>query len=613
MRLLTAAFIVIASFAAAAPAEIEIEAKEPNAYTHLNVRNNPRDFQFAIISDRTGGERAGKFREGVRKINLLHPEFVMSVGDGIEGYTENLEQMHREWDELDAIMSEFDAPFFYVPGNHDISNAVMLEEWQKRYGSPFYHFRYQDVLFIILNSEDPPPKQLSDDQLAFIESTLQEHDDVRWTLFFMHVPLWGFDHPTNWEKVEAMIADRPYTVFAGHTHNYMKTERQGRRYIVLATTGGGSQLLGPANGTFDQVAWVTMTDEGPVLANLFLNGIWNENVRTPEVVGLVRPLEQGLALQTSPIHVEDETFARGTSTVTLANPADRPMLLEAWVHTPPGVAVTPTFIRRELSGKENATVELRIEAATALPWLAMAAPHIEYRMVYDVEGREPLEYRLRHQLLVDGPISCAPVDATVDGELKEWPGLRLSGSQPAQIDHALHSWQGTGDGSFRFDAGYDDEFVYIAVHVSDDDLLFREREEAFRKDGIEIRLDARPAEERRERPARDSNDPENDTNVLMLGVSLSGDDNETTLYKRDHLPEGVQATAARVEGGYVVEAAVPVSYLNDHQGGDWEDFRLNVTQYDYDDGYSYPRVTLWWRPNWNSIQDYPESGTFVRN
>ena len=594
--------------AAAQSPQIQIDPAEPNAYTHLDVKNNPRDFQFAIISDRTGGERAGKFREGVHKLNLLKPEFVMSVGDGIEGYTEDPAEMDREWDELDGIMAESEAPFFYVPGNHDISNEYMLQAWKARYGSPYYSFVYQDVLFIILNSEDPPPKQLSDEQLAFVQETLDKHPDVRWTFFFMHVPLWQFDHPTNWENIEAIVADRNYTVFAGHTHDYLKTKRQGQKYIILATTGGGSQLMGPAQGEFDQVAWVTMTDDGPVVANLLLNGIWNENVRTPEVVDLVRPLEDGSAITSTPILVDGDTFKSGVSTVTLTNPADRPMDIEAWVHAQPNLTVSPSHIGQTVAPKSTATVSIAVATESPGPWLTFGGPVIDYRITYAVEDREPLEYTQRHTVMIDGPIACMPVKA-VDGGMKLLPNACTN---PAVIDQALQSWHGPADSSFRFGTGYDKDFVYVALDVTDDDMLFRDREEASRKDGVEIRLDARPADIRRTAPASAINDPEKSKDVLLLGLSLDESAEVTTVYKQGFLPKGTKAKATKVDGGYVVEAAVPVTYLNEMQGGAWKDFRLNITVHDYDEGYSYPRVALWWRPDWNSPQNYPESGTFVR-
>ena len=65
--------------------------------------NNPKNFQFAIVSDRTGGHREGVFGKGVEKINQLYPEFVMSVGDLIEGYTKNDSLINEQWDEFHGL------------------------------------------------------------------------------------------------------------------------------------------------------------------------------------------------------------------------------------------------------------------------------------------------------------------------------------------------------------------------------------------------------------------------------------------------------------------------------------------------------------------------------
>ena len=43
---------------------------------------------------------------------------------------------------------------------------------------------------------------------------------------------------------------------------------------------GVSKLRGPEFGEFDHVVWVTMTVDGPLIANLLLEGIWHEDVVT---------------------------------------------------------------------------------------------------------------------------------------------------------------------------------------------------------------------------------------------------------------------------------------------------------------------------------------------
>ena len=62
-------------------------------WTDLDFYNDPDNFQFAIVTDRNGGNRPGIFTDAVSKINLLYPEFVLSVGDLINGYTRDTAQI----------------------------------------------------------------------------------------------------------------------------------------------------------------------------------------------------------------------------------------------------------------------------------------------------------------------------------------------------------------------------------------------------------------------------------------------------------------------------------------------------------------------------------------
>ncbi|WP_317933532.1 metallophosphoesterase family protein [Halioxenophilus sp. WMMB6] len=277
--------------------------------------NNPDNFQFVVIGDRTGGHRPGVYEKAVEKINYLQPEFVMSMGDLIEGYTEDQAALNAQWDEFKQITAKLQMPLFYVVGNHDISNNTMQSIWQQRNGDDYYSFVYNNVLFIALNTEDPAvelPKaiqekqlmleqmmatnaeqmqqrilanssnhpdaaklpgsvHISDAQLAFVEKTLQQHPSVRWTMLFMHKPAWMYDDP-QFAKIEQLLASRPYTVIAGHEHYYHYSKRNGRDYIDMATTGGIWLKDGP--GRFDHLLWVTLTDNGPVFGNIMLDAIY---------------------------------------------------------------------------------------------------------------------------------------------------------------------------------------------------------------------------------------------------------------------------------------------------------------------------------------------------
>ncbi|MFN4261856.1 MAG: metallophosphoesterase [Gemmataceae bacterium] len=280
--------IVAATFSRAVkenghPADLHVQRENRNPWTNLNLNNHPEDFRFAVVSDRTGGHRAEVFSRAVDQLNLLQPEFVVSVGDLIEGYTEDRPTLDAEWLEFQSFVCRLQMPFFYLPGNHDITNAVMEKLWQEKFGRSYYHFVYRNVLFLMLNSEDPPGGlgSLSPEQVAYMRQAINDNSNVRWTLLFLHKPIWNYANleRNGWLDIEAALGNRPYTVFAGHHHRYQKFIRNGRSYYQLATTGGISKMRGREYGEFDHIVWITMKKDGPVLANILLDGVYPEDMK----------------------------------------------------------------------------------------------------------------------------------------------------------------------------------------------------------------------------------------------------------------------------------------------------------------------------------------------
>ncbi len=256
---------------------------EKKPWTYERVNDHKNKFNFVVVTDRTGGERKGIWQKGIEKINLVQPAFVVSVGDLINGYTDDLDIISNEWQEFNSFLKKLEMPFFYVAGNHDYTNEVMENEWFKRFGTDYYHFLYKNVLFICLNSEyghtalkDP---DLGQDQVIFVEKILSKNLNVDWTMIFMHQPLWLRESGKNWLKVENLLKDRKHSVFTGHHHNYKLYERNKNDYFVLATMGGGSKLRGIEHGEFDHFMFITMTERGPYFSNLMLDGIEDKNIR----------------------------------------------------------------------------------------------------------------------------------------------------------------------------------------------------------------------------------------------------------------------------------------------------------------------------------------------
>jgi hypothetical protein len=298
-------------------------------YTHLNFKNDPDEFQFVVISDNAGGARPRVFAKAMEMANLLQPEFVAHVGDLIEGYNDDKKQIRAWWQEIDEILEQLKVPFFFLPGNHDYYSDASVEVWDERFGDKrgYYHFIYKDVLFLMINTEDPPipladiqrenpemyqrimfdfkvlaeaqaaggltlehakivdeladiagPINIGDAQVAYFKEVLEANADVRWTFCFMHAPPYftlqsGEKDPGNFSKIEAMMEDKPYTVFSAHTHVYDYEKRDGRDFITTSTSGG---INFTRPGSMDHVIWVTMTKDGPKIVNLLMNGIMDK-------------------------------------------------------------------------------------------------------------------------------------------------------------------------------------------------------------------------------------------------------------------------------------------------------------------------------------------------
>ena len=262
---------------------IQVTSEQKNPWTSLKVNADAEQFQFAVVSDRTGGHRPKVFSQAVQRINMLQPEFVVSVGDLIEGYTVKEEVMEKEWKEFTGYIDQLQMPFFYVPGNHDLTNKELNADWTKRFGRKFYHFVYKNTLFLCVNSEDGKASHVAPEQTEYFKKALADNPDVKWTMVFLHKPMWADKdlEKNGWANFEKALEGRKYTVFCGHVHRYQKYVRNGMNYYQLATTGGGSRLRGVQYGEFDHISWITMKQDGPRVTNIMLDGILPENLDTP--------------------------------------------------------------------------------------------------------------------------------------------------------------------------------------------------------------------------------------------------------------------------------------------------------------------------------------------
>ncbi|MCK0161414.1 metallophosphoesterase family protein [Allomuricauda sp. F6463D] len=290
----------------------------PKPWTSETFETAEEDFTFAIISDLTGGEREGVYTTAIEQLNMLDPTFVVSVGDLIDGGTEDFAQLEKEWNSFDDRTSKLNMPFFHLGGNHDLTNPTMREFWKNRFGPRYYHFVYENVLFLMMDSEDYEEERMIEIykarakalkiingeidgvyeeseyynmlersvggmgqvQLDYFTKVLKAYPDVKWTFVLMHKPLWMRIDEKGLEPLEEVLADREYTVINGHFHSFSNHMRKGHSYTILGTTGGSQN---PQDSmAFDHVSLVRM-EKKPVITHLKMEGILNEQGKVPKV------------------------------------------------------------------------------------------------------------------------------------------------------------------------------------------------------------------------------------------------------------------------------------------------------------------------------------------
>lgn len=593
---------------------------DKHPYTDAGFAADPQDFHFAFVSDRNGGMRAGVFESAIPQLNLLRPEFVICVGDLAPGYTQKPEELAGQYDEMDRILAGLDMRFYRVAGNHDISNKMASEQYIARYGQPYYHFVYKNTLFVVLNTQNQGGSGLGQAQLDYVRKALADNPSVRWTFVIMHQPIWAMgekDGPTaEWQQVEAMLGNRPYSVYAGHWHTYERFERNGHYYYVLATTGADSALSGPELGQFDHISWVTMTRKGPTMANLRLDGIYGGAVATEQSLTFYGELLKNTRVAPEPLYVAGDSFSGATRTIRLVNASSQPVTITAQA-APGFLAASPAEFRAELDAHTEKQVQVELKVAgkpvtvDGLSPIALKCVYQYQRGFDDGRGPKPFRYEQTSLLGVARAYDCAksagPI--VVDGKLGDWKVPFIDVTRPRQLLRTADKYRGPEDCSFRLATTYDDQYLYVAVVVMDDKVVVDPAKFVWEQDGVEIRLDARPDADR-----YNGHGEGEWTNILPILVSPGEKQEPAVLWSGGgKLPEGTKVACVKTPIGYTAEVAIPISYLNQKQGGAWNAFRLNVAVDDLDSADAGSRnAQLWWYPDWRSEQSLDGSGTFMK-
>lgn len=185
----------------------------------------------------------------IGKINELKPDAVVHLGDMIAGY--GFRRAESQWNEFDRLVSKIKAPFFRVPGNHDIYSQKSLEVYLRRYGQTYYSVDMHGYHLIFLwNVEENRLGHISRQQYNWLKADLKKSNDWTGAFIFLHVPNWTktskyvlpFDKDFWLEKVHPLLRENKIlAVFAGHYHRFGPIrEIDGIKYYLSG--GGGPRI-----------------------------------------------------------------------------------------------------------------------------------------------------------------------------------------------------------------------------------------------------------------------------------------------------------------------------------------------------------------------------------
>jgi len=495
-------------------------------------------FRFIVMGDRTGMPVDGVWEKAVDQVNLLRPDFVMCIGDLVDGFAETEAEAAAEWKAFDAWTRKLAAPFFYVPGNHDVPNAMYRKLWANRDGLKrklWYSFNYRGCHFVVFDSTAMfrEIRGIGEEQWAWLKADLASPAarKAKHVFIFEHHPL--FHDKGDWMRFRKLLTAGKTTIFCGHDHSLSWAVEHGVGVQMVGPTGGFHGDGPWERGKSHQFVHVTVSAGQPRMCVLPVGHVLPHDLRKRTAGARRRALTWGGEFS-------EITRAGGKLTFTLPNASD-----VAAAYTLTWIGPVEWF-RGRRPKPETLTLAPGRSVTRTCKLTAPADPLTRppaMRMTYVFKAGDATVTGTHAAALFLRPVlSARKVGGIVlDGKLSDWPpaASRMLGAR-WQIGDWPNTWTGLDDCSAALRVGYDDKRLYLAVDVTDDKLTI-EGGPAWTLDGVEVFFDPRPAGRR---------GGAYDKSCRHVGLPLQVKDGPFTP------APGTRAACRRRPGGYVLELAV---------------------------------------------------------
>ena len=186
-------------------------------------------------------------RQAVRQINALNPDFVVICGDLVHAASD------KSFSDFKEIISSFQVPCYYVPGNHDVGNKPTpesLQYYRKTLGKDYFMLEHKGIAFIFVNTQlwkEPVPDE-SEKQDRWLKERLKIASEKGQQIFIVgHYPLFCKEADEADEYMNLPLQKRrellrlfdQYNVVAvlnGHTHRLILNRYKNIQMVNAETT-----------------------------------------------------------------------------------------------------------------------------------------------------------------------------------------------------------------------------------------------------------------------------------------------------------------------------------------------------------------------------------------
>ncbi len=291
-------------------------------FTTLFASVDNQDFRFVIVGDRHSGAVDNIFEEIIDEVSLFDPDFVINVGDMIEGYSEDSTTILNQWDTILAIVGRLPCKFCFVPGNHDLQNENDRLIFKRKTGfNRYYSFDYRNSHFIVLDNTMTYwaiPQDMDKEQLDWFKKDLEKNKNKDNIFVFYHIPtyLYALRDGTQDSLVATFEKYNVSAVFTGHHHQYSYLNQNNIEYINVGSSGGIMDTDDFARGHFYQYLFVSVRGTKYDIAVIKKGNTFLRNVVTAEDINLIERADRE-AVDIPACIVRDES-KKTSQTINLA-------------------------------------------------------------------------------------------------------------------------------------------------------------------------------------------------------------------------------------------------------------------------------------------------------